>query len=396
MAALPQKNNIQARTRVLIVKVGYQIQAEIIQQQGLPFDADPKIKFVDIQRRIGTNHPEGHNNLLNIKTIKKWWNRRHEFEETGNLNHAPRSGRLKHAAFASDQKIQEVVNFCLNLKFGEHQEDVLKKFGCSKDTLYKYTKQFISWVYSPRQHASDNEAVKQQRINYANWCLTPTGRLIKKVDGATWLDHKLATYFGLNKRHWMQAKIKGDTTEWLEAVLYMLHNPGIMGYFAANKHGVACYIHANKRRKQRGSGNTVDVWSVDTDDCIEAWENEFLEFMDDTNSNYVIVDGVRMQHAPALIDFLDDHHIQVHPSATGSNASEIGYQSYSHPFMPQDYKMFSIYQKNISNICKTYNPKETDDSRLCFLYDLVKPQWETDFFVDLARETINNYANVCQ
>ena len=74
-----------------------------------------------------------------------------------------------------------------------------------------------------------------------------------------------------------------------------------MTYFACNKSGVACFIHANKRPKLRGVGDTVDIWSIDSDDCVEAFENEFIQFMKDTNSNYCIMDGVKMQHTKAVI-----------------------------------------------------------------------------------------------
>ena len=294
--------NLSAQTRSLILKVGYQLQGQIIHSKNLRFDADPKVKYVDIQRTIGTNHNEGHDKLIDIRTIKLWWDRRHEYETTASVKPAPRSGRPPHPAFSTEEKRNEVFEYALDLPLGHHQKDVMNRFNIrSKNTLYKYTKNDISWVFTPRQHANDNEEVKQKRIDYANWAITATGRPTRKILKATFVDHKLCTFFGLNKMHNKQAKRKGAGYETLDHFDYLLKNPCLMVYFACNRNGVASFIHANKRRKKRGPGYTVDIWKVDHEDCIEAWQYEFAQFMEDTDSDYVICDGVKCNTKKRLL-----------------------------------------------------------------------------------------------
>ena len=57
----------------------------------------------------------------------------------------------------------------------------------------------------------------------------------------------------------MQAKRRGDTKCNLKPIEYELKNPGLMTDFAANKNGVASFVHADERLKKRGRGYTVDI-----------------------------------------------------------------------------------------------------------------------------------------
>ena len=104
-------SNISEKTRTLIVKTGYLLQGAINHERGLPLDNETKVKYVDIQRKIGGNHFENHNNMLDIKCIRLWWKRRTDLEETGALNHRPRSGRPPHPAFATEEKKQDTFYF---------------------------------------------------------------------------------------------------------------------------------------------------------------------------------------------------------------------------------------------------------------------------------------------
>ena len=105
--------NVSEETRSLILKVGYQLQGAIIAKRELRFDAEPKVKYTEIQRKIGTDHYENHDKLIDIRTIKLWWDRRHIFEKTGQIKHTPRSGRpqLQHEAFATPQQKQAINDY---------------------------------------------------------------------------------------------------------------------------------------------------------------------------------------------------------------------------------------------------------------------------------------------
>ena len=157
----PTKSNVSNATKALIIKTGYQLQVEKNIKLKKPIDAPTKIMPTQIRRRIGGNHYEPHNKPLNIKTVTHWWrNGREKFEKGESLEAQPRSGRPPHKAFATEEKVQEVVDYALNMPMGYHKSDVMEKFDIrSKNTLDKYTREFIVWVYSPWQHSRDNEEV---------------------------------------------------------------------------------------------------------------------------------------------------------------------------------------------------------------------------------------------
>ena len=178
----------------------------------------------------------------------------------------------------------------------------------------------------------------------------------------------------------------------------LMHNPSMMVYFAYNRNGVACYIHANKRRKKRGSGEAVDIWKVDWNDCEEAWRYKFIDFMNETESNYVVCDGVKMQYKQEIIDCVAECGINVHPSTT-INADH-GHPPCSHCIMPLDYRLFAPYQQAIceqtSKLEDEHNFTLNDDSRLALLYDLIEPTLINDEMIALARQTIDGYGDVCR
>ena len=77
-----------------------------------------KVKYVDIQRTIVTNHNEGHDHdrLIDIRTIKLWWDRRHECWPP-------------HPAFSTEEKRNEVIECALEMPLGYQQKDVMNRFN---------------------------------------------------------------------------------------------------------------------------------------------------------------------------------------------------------------------------------------------------------------------------
>jgi len=397
--------NIKPETRSLIYRIGMEIFERKQRQTGR---ASKKVKISDIIKEIGSDHTEPHNNLLCRAVVKRWWGRGSEFESTAALVHQPRSGRPPHSAFDTPEKVDTVIQYCLDLLPGEHQKDVLEQFDInSVNTLYKYTSPRLSWVYPPRMHVNDNAAVEHTRLNFAHWATTAKGNPIMKVRNATFVDHKMVKYHGLNKRHIMVAKKKGGKLEHLEpqhVQLNQQHNPGLMTYFAANKNGVSSYIHAFKRPKKTRKADgaeMVDVWKVDKDDCMEAFDRNFLTFMKETDSDFVIADCAAMQHCAEFVDFLSDNHITMHPSAAMPHNIKNGYPPYSHPFMPLDYRVFAPYQQDISKQCKvfdltrTFKPAMENDTRQALLHGIINKTFETDVYKKLAADAIKNYGKTC-
>eukprot|EP01084_Bolivina_argentea_P160567 279600_1 len=394
-------SNLLPETRVLIVKEGWNLQAQKRIQNNLSLFSSPKIKYSEIKRAIGTNHNEPHDKELSRPSCKHWWDKRKDLELTGKLEHKKRTGRPIHPAFATEEKTEEVIDYCLNeMDIGDHQLDVMEQFEIkSAKTLRKHTKKIISMCYAPKKNAKSTEDTCQLRIDFINRITTPTGQLTRKFAGGTHVDHKKAAFYGNNKRHTMQYKRKGDDKSKMIPYNYELNNPYLMTYFAANKGGVTCYIHANKRLKKRGVGEIVDCWNVDSDDVVQAWEDEFLDFMDSTEQytghRLVICDGVSMQHCPAVKDFFEDNEIELFPCARDEHG---GYPPWSHPCSILDRDLFGPYQKDLSAAAKldypNYNSREY--SKLCWLFDNITPIWETDNYVEKAAHAIDVYHDYMQ
>ena len=66
------KGNLSVKTRILIIKTGLLLQGAENQRRGLDLDTDTKVKYADIQRKIGNSHFENHNNPLDIKAVKRF------------------------------------------------------------------------------------------------------------------------------------------------------------------------------------------------------------------------------------------------------------------------------------------------------------------------------------
>ncbi len=66
----------------------------------------------------------------NRRTVMLWWNRRHQLDVNGNP--VPlwkgNSGRPTHAAFATDEKIEQAIDVCVQLPACRHAPDAAKKF----------------------------------------------------------------------------------------------------------------------------------------------------------------------------------------------------------------------------------------------------------------------------
>eukprot|EP01084_Bolivina_argentea_P160568 279602_1 len=394
-------SNLLPETRMLIVKAGWNMQTEKRITNNLSANTSPKIKYSAIQRAIGTNHNEPHDKLLHRNSCKRWWDKRKDLETTGKLQHKKRNGRPIHPAFATEQKTEEVIEYCLTeMDMGDHQEDVMEEFGikCPK-TLRKHTKDKISMCYAPKHNAKDTQVTEQHRINFINRITTPTGQLTRKFAGGTHIDHKKASFYGNNKRHTMQYKIRGADKSKMIPYNYELNNPYLMGYYAANKGGVASYIHANKRPKKRGRGEIVDAWSVDRNDVLEAWDDEFLEFINQTEqytgSRLIICDGASMQHCPEVKEYFEDNEIELFPSARDEHG---GFPEYSHPCSILDRDLFGPYQKELSANAKmdypNYNSREY--GKLCWLFDNMTSIWETDYRIEKAADAIDVYRDVMQ
>ena len=283
--------------------------------------------------------------------------RRSEFKQLAKLEHKKRSGRPIHPAFRTQEHKNEVIEFSTNLLRGEHQKNV-----CDE----------VSWVYAPKQHAMDKQGVRNKRVDYAKWCLTREGKQI--IRDATFVDHKKVTWFGLNKRHQMQCKRRKDDYMDLDSELYMLHNPYVHVYFAANRHGVAMYRHGELRNKKRGRGKTVENHKVDGREVIKAFEEVIAQFMDDTGSDYIICDGVGVQYCPAVVDYLDSIGVTLH-----SQTDHPAYPSYSHDFNILDFKCFGDYQQDVAKETQALERSETfdlwHDTREALLWEISYDEW---------------------
>jgi len=400
--------NVSQETRSLIFTTGWFLMGVKSVQVGR------KVKTVmatDIMRHIGVNHNEPklpasrHRacyGYLSEKTCRRWWNRRNEFTKTGEFKQRKRSGRPRHGRFANETAIQETIQEILKIKVGEHLDDVLTRLGIkSGTTVRKYLKNVILWVSPQKQHAYDNDEVKKKRLEYAKFACTASWKPTHQIRDATFIDHKAVGWFGSNRQHNKIPKLRGQrlpTTK--DTVKYLLKNPHLMTYFAVNTSGVSSFIHAFKRPKKRGGGNTVDLWNVDEDDCLEAWKDNFKLFCEQSDSDYVIADGCKMQHSKKMKDWFDSNHLRLHPSACRPENIKNGYPPYSHCFMPLDHKIFGCYQSMISKQTRELEKEGTfdiwHDSRLAQLHDIITETFENSYIESIAVDAIRDYGLVCK
>ncbi len=171
----------------------------IIREGQKQLDADGRVNLRKLSRDLE----------LNRITVSLWWNRRHELDETGALlpRWAGNSGRPKHKSFRTDADVAKSVDVCENLPIGGHKRDAAAKLGCCEKTLYTHTKKAqMTWRKPPLREAGHTKKVSRKRKSYADACLTPGGRLKKRIRDATWIDHKWVHIYGLNRSHQMQAR----------------------------------------------------------------------------------------------------------------------------------------------------------------------------------------------
>ena len=74
------------------------MQAVTNNKLGLPLNTNTKVKYEAIREEIGNDHNEDHDNKLGINSVKRWWDKREEFQQTGSLEPAKRTGRCKHGS----------------------------------------------------------------------------------------------------------------------------------------------------------------------------------------------------------------------------------------------------------------------------------------------------------
>ena len=112
-------SNITPAKRMQIVQCYWQ-------RQALDLDTS----YVSIADEVG----------VGWRAVKRWINKIPELMSTGCLQHAPRSGRKKHIAFRTEQKMEESMDILENLAEGEHKRRGAQKLGCCEKTIYNRTK----------------------------------------------------------------------------------------------------------------------------------------------------------------------------------------------------------------------------------------------------------------
>ena len=118
--------------------------------------------------------------------------------------------------------------------------------------------------------------------------------------------------------------------------------------------------------------------------------------MEDTDSNFVIADGVKLQHTQEVRDHLNLKETDLHPLLCSPHNRQDGYPPYSHPCMILDHGAFAPYQREVSKYCKEFYIRDSDDGKLVYLFDHLENIWETDKYIDICCQAINNHAYTMQ
>ena len=135
------------------------------------------------------------------KCAKRWIERIPELMQTGSITQRPRSGRPKHEAFRTEEKLQESIDILEDLDEGEHKKHGAAKLGCCEKTIYNHTKGQVVWRVAPLEEDRHDENVDNLRMDYAYEVLTENGELKDKYAYAAHIDHKRVHWFGQNRQH---------------------------------------------------------------------------------------------------------------------------------------------------------------------------------------------------
>ena len=322
------------------------------------------------------------------KCVKTWVNRIPELMTTGSLQHRPRSGRKKHIAFRTEQKTEESMDVCENLREGEHKKHAAQKLGCCEKTIYNNTKGKMKWRVAPYQEDRHTEDVDNLRMDWGFEVLTENGELKDKYANAAHIDHKRIHWFGQNRTHTMQARRIGSTKP-LRPRKRAQHNPSVHMMGVAIDGKVTGYLHGHQEIRPLAGGYKTEDHKVNGDEYETALVDHVIPFLHDNDVDYVIADCVAVNHCQTVKDCWEDHNIQLHPTATAAIG---GYPPYSHDCSILDGWLYGPFQEEISEYCATRTDITNRALRKTHLFDCALDFWESGVYDEMSTKAFHSYA----
>lgn len=314
------------------------------------------------------------------------------------MNDAQRSGRPKHRAFDTKEKVDQAIDLCEDLPDGLGKVDAAKKLGCCEKTLYNNTHKEVNWRVTPLQDRNANDPkVKRKRKAFAVDNLTPTGRLSKKIRTATTIDHKWMHLYGENRRNRRQCRRIGSTKP-LRTAPKSTTDPKVMGMFAANAKGTAVFWHASKRPLKQGENKgklTLDKRTVDGPELARGLKKTIIPFMRKTGCTTAFMDCVPVNHCPAVREAFNKAGMKVIPSAGKGHNVPKGSPPLSHDLSILDGNLFATLQHDASRATlRAIDAGQVEgQSETCELIDQTNKLWKSRKYKEKAKNAMKKLEN---
>lgn len=360
------------------------MQGEIQALQGIE---NGKINISELSRRTGESW----------KSCTRWWGRRDEFEQNGKVQHAHRSGRPPHTAFATEEKLEEVYDQIEAAPMGVHQTDIAESLGCHVKTLYNHTHDEITWRVPPDEDVvRDLDALAVKRVEFAEAGLTPRGKLKKKFATGSHLDHKWFKKYGDNRSQNRQGRRKGSLVP-VQGIQTAQNTPKVHCMAIANAKGTDMFRHGKIVRYARKEGRRLENIPVDGEEHCRGVRAMAIPFMQKTGSTCIFMDCVRVNHCPQVVETFENAFIEVWPSAGYPHNVKGGFPPTSHILSILDGWLFSPGQSQFSAYFKDYlkslreTGEEILDSEEVLLYKEVLKFWRRKPMQIKAAQAFDDY-----
>lgn len=376
--------NISTEQATAIIKTGYVMQGEIKALKGIE---NAQINISELSRRTGESR----------RSCARWWGRRDEFEKDGKVQHAHRSGRPKHEAFANEQKLEEVYDMIESAPMGVHQTDIADDLGCHVKTLYNHTHNEITWRIPCDDDVVRNlDELAEKRVEFAEAGLTPRGKLKKKFATGSHLDHKWFKKYGDNRTHNMQGRRKGSLVP-VQGIPKAQNTPKVHCMGVANSKGTDIFRHAKIVQYARKDGRRLENIPVDGEEHCRGVRAMATPFMQKTGSTCIFMDCVRVNHCQQVVETFENAFIEVWPSAGYPHNVKGGFPPTSHVLSIMDGWLYSPGQDQFSKHFKGYMKSLRDsgetivDSEEVYLYKEVLKFWRQKPMQMKAAEAFEQY-----
>lgn len=377
------KANLTPDAKMRIFVEGWKYEAELaICGKGM-------FSYAELGRRAGVHHT----------TAKLWWRREEEFRSTGILPDRPRTGRPRAPSLRTDEQVEALMDEMEDAPEGTHLDYFAKKHEVSERTIQRRVQGKGLWRIRPGIDPAFNDKTQDKRLQYCDAVLTPTGRLKRKFQTATWVDNKQVHVYGINKTQTKAfRRIGNPNNKPIERRQDPKVNPKIHCLFAANKEDLDVFCHADVVPYQRKEGSHIENRSVDGLELRKGVLEMVVPLMEKTDSTVAILDCVPVNHCGHVAQAFEDSGLELYASNGRGHNIPGGYPPTSHDCSILDGDLFANFQNEISKVMQEkFKDRDVNGpSKTALLYEEIPRVWKTEQRRKEARIAVAKQARVLQ